>query len=111
HRRLLDWLTSMDLWADVEQREESIIRGPLGSLDEKEAFQATWYAEGLAVLAWALNRTDFPKHDVKVDPYIVGESLSFLSEDAMSMIGTATLRSREDLSACRELLYAMHCRL
>lgn len=108
HKRILDWLTTLSLWDDVELREERALRAALGTLDEKEVIRITWYAEGLAVLAWALNRLDLPQHDEKVDAYAVADSVSFLSEDAADVIGAASLRSPAGLNACQELLYAIH---
>jgi len=109
--RVLDWLTALNLWDEVEPWEEKVLRAGMGTLEAKEVIGSTWYAEGLAVLAWTLNRLDLPRHDEKVDPYAVADSLWFLSEDAAEVIRTATLRSEVELKACRELLYAIHCRL
>lgn len=109
--RVLDWLTRLGLWDEVEPWEENVLRADIGKLEAKEVIQSTWYAEGLAVLAWALNRLDLPRHDEKVDPYAVTDSLWFLSEGAADVIRTARLRSELELKACRELLYAIHCRL
>jgi hypothetical protein len=111
HNRIPEWLTELDLWDEVEPSEEKILHTPLGGLAANDVIRATWYAEGLAVLAWALNRLELPRHDEKVDPYAVTDSLWFLSEDAAEVISTARLRSPIELEACRELLYAIHCRL
>jgi hypothetical protein len=110
-QRILDWLTGLNLWDEVEPGEREILYAPLGKLEAKQVIRTTWYAEGLAILAWALNRLGLPRHDEKVDPYAVTDSLWFLSEDAAEVISTARLRSVTELEACRELLYAIHCRL
>jgi hypothetical protein len=111
HSRVLEWLTKLELWPEVEAHEEKWLRAPLGEMKPKDVNQARWYVEGLAVLAWALNQQDFPLHDQKVDPYAVAESLKFLSEGADQFILTAQLRSPVEIEAARELLYAIHCRL
>jgi Domain of unknown function (DUF4272) len=112
HKRILEWLTRMGLWNQVEPSEEKMLHSPLGGLAPKEVIRATWYAEGLAVLAWASNRLDrLPNHDEKVDPFAVTDSLLFLGDDAAEVISKATLRSPAELEACRELLYAIHARL
>jgi hypothetical protein len=111
HKRIVDWLTDLNLWDEAEPCEERILRAALGKLDAKEVIWSTWHAEGLAVLAWALNRLELPRHDEKVDPYTVTDSLWFLSEDAAELISTAKLPSPPEREACRELLYAIHCRL
>jgi hypothetical protein len=110
-KRILGWLTGSDLWGEVEPSEEEILRTPLGRLETKDVIRATWYAEGLAILAWALDRLGFPRHDQKVDPYAVTDAAGFLGEEAAEVISTAKLRNRAELGACRELLYAIHARL
>jgi len=111
HNRTLEWLTKLDLWDEVESSEEKILHTPLGELEQKDVIRATWYVEGLAILAWALNQFDLPRHDEKVDPYSVADAVWFLSEDADELIRTARLRNLTELEACRELLYAVHARL
>lgn len=111
HNRVLDWLTQLNLWDEVEPDEEQMLRAPRGTLDAKEVIQSTWYVEGLAILTWALNHFEFPKHDEQVDAYEVTDSLWFLDESAADIIANAELRSPVELEACHELLYAVHCRL
>src|SRR5262249_23188438 len=91
--------------------ELNIINTPLGGLDSKQVIYATWAVEGLSVLAWALGCLGLPRHDEKVDPYAVPESVGFLNQDAAEFIETAKLRSVAELEAYRELLYAIHSRL
>ena len=58
-----------------------------------------------------IGRFPFPKYGQKVDPYELTDSLAFLTEEAAEIISSAELRPRAELEACRELLYAIHCRL
>ena len=109
--RLKTWIESLDVAAEIEPAEKEMIYAPLGSLDNRKRIQAAWHAEGLGILAWALGRFPLPKYDQKVDPYELTDSLAFLSEDAADIIKSAELRPRAELNACRELLYAIHCRL
>jgi hypothetical protein len=109
--RVKTWIESLDVAAEIEPAERDMIYALLGSLDNRKRIQATWHAEGLGILAWALGRFPLPKNDQKVDPYELTDSLAFLSEDGADIIKTAELRPRHELSACRELLYAIHCRL
>jgi hypothetical protein len=109
--RILTWLTQMDLWEEVEPNEKKIFYTPLGQLEQKDIIQAIWYMEGLAVLAWALQQGEFPRHDEEVNPNDVTDSVCFLSEDAEELLRTARLRNRIQLNACLELLYAIHTRL
>jgi len=109
--RILEWLTASGLWEEAEPYERSLLHAPLGSLCPKDVFRTTWYTEGLAILAWALNRLELPRHDKKVDPYVVTDALGFLNEDAAGIIRQPELRRRAELEACREMYYAIHSRL
>jgi len=109
--RVLEWLTKLALWDEVEPSEEKILHTPIGQLEQKDVNRAIWYVEGLAVLAWALHKYEFPRHDQLVIPHEVAEAVYFLCEDAEELIRTARLRSRIKLNACWELLYAIHTRL
>lgn len=111
HGRILVWLTGLNLWDEVEPSEETMLRAPLGLLESQDVIQATWYVEGLAVLAWALKLFEFPYHGEQVDSYIVTDALWFLDEAAENVITNAELRSTEELEACREFFYAVHSRL
>jgi hypothetical protein len=111
YSRLLDWLTRIDLWDEVEPSEMKILQKPLGALEQEEVNQTTWDMEGLAILAWALHQIELPSHDQKVDPYDLVDLVGFLSEDAEELIRTARLQTLTELEACRELMYAIDARL
>ena len=95
----------------MESFEADLLRAPLGTLKDQEVVRATGYVEGLVILAWALQECEFPRHDQKVDPYAVTDSVWFLSGDADAFLQTAILHGGAKLAACRELLYAVHVRL
>jgi hypothetical protein len=109
--RVLAWLTRLNLWVDIEPSERAILRAPLGRLSAQEVIRATWCVEGLAVLAWALKRLDkLPYQDVMVDPYEITDAVLFLNDQATAT-AVRGVRSLAELKACRELYYAIHCRL
>jgi len=109
--QVIAWLTKRKLWKKIEPEEARILRADIGTLTQEEVTQITWYAEGLAILAWALNRMELPRHDEEVDPYLTTDAVWFLDEDAEEVLAAASLRSQPELAACREVLYAIHCRL
>ena len=109
--RILDWVALLHLEVELEPHEQKILNTPLGGLEPREVIEATWSIEGLAVLAWALNQFDLPRHDEKVDAYGLTDSLHFLSEEAAELIVSGRLRSTAELDAYREMVYAIHCRL
>jgi hypothetical protein len=110
-QRLKDWMQSLEVDSEIEPYEAQIIYKPLGSLSNEERLAGTWGIEGLAMLAWALGLLPFPAHDQQVDPYEVTDAVALLNPDAADIINSADLRTRKELTACRELLYAIHCRL
>jgi hypothetical protein len=99
HERTQNWLTHLDLWNDVEPSEAVILRTPLGLLDAADTIQATWYAEGLAVLAWALKHVEFPQLTEQVDSYEVTDELWFLDASAGDVVINAELRTPTELEA------------
>lgn len=109
--RMKKWVESLNVASEIESAEAEMLYAALGSLDNQKRIYATWRAEGLGILAWALRRFPFPKHDQRVDPYELTDSLAFLDDGAARIIQSAELRPRAELDACRELLYAIHCRL
>jgi len=111
HERVIDWLTRLSLWDEVEPAEERILRAPFGALTAEEANRAVWRSEGLAVLAWALNWYDLPAHDQQIVPPAAAEAAHFLDDDAGEAIDAAKLRPLAELEAYRELMYAIHSRL
>lgn len=111
HLRMLHWLDKFGLWSETEASEEKVLRTPLGELERKDAIQAGWYAEGLAIFAWALDQADFPKHDQEVEPYNIADALGFLSDNVEMITDNAKLQNSMKLQAGRELLYAIHVRL
>src|SRR5690242_19762563 len=82
HARILEWLNQTDLWKEAEPSEENLLHASLGNLHQEEVIRATWYVEGLAILAWALKQREFPRHDQQVDPPEVAESVGLLSGEA-----------------------------
>jgi hypothetical protein len=109
--RLKGWVNSQELDNELEDHERVLIYSPLGSLSNSDRISATWRVEGLAVLAWSLGLFPFPLHDAQVDPYEVTDCVALLNPEAAEIVESAMLRSDKELHACRELYYAIHCRL
>src|SRR5262249_35069168 len=64
------------------------------------------------VLAWALGRFAIPPHDELVTFNPLWQSLGFLDAEAASaLLARPQLRSRKELSALRNRLFALHWRL
>lgn len=111
HVRVIDWLTHLNLWDEVEPDEQVLLRSPLGQLNSNSVIQTSWFVEGLAVLAWVLRLLDFPQLGEQVDLYAITDAVWFLHDAARDVVASAELRGPAELEACRELLYAVHSRL
>lgn len=111
HTRIREWLSELEVWDEAEPEEKRLLAAPFGSLSPQEIIRVTWYAEGLAILAWAVEQREFPVHDQKIDPYDVAETVGFLSEEAKELLNTARLRDQIQMDAASEVLYAIHARL
>lgn len=109
--RLKFWVDAQQLGEEIEPSEHALVFAPLGSLTSQARISGTWRVEGLAILSWALGLQPFPPHDSKVDPYVVTDNVALLNEEAADIVKSAHLRPTNELQACRELLYAVHCRL
>jgi len=109
--RIQGWFDELELWPHLEPLEEKIIRAPFGKLPRRLQIQGTWFIEGLAILAWALKRSDFPAHDQKADAVAVTNALDFLQPDAAKLLLAPKVRKRAELEAAREWFYDAHCTL
>ena len=109
--RILDWIAFLNIDEELGSNEKRILQTHLGMLQQKDVIESTWVVEGLAILGWALNLIDLPKHDEKINPIVVTDSLCFLSEEAPDLFASARLRKKTELKAYREVAYAIHCRL
>lgn len=109
--RLLLWFDTLDLGDELHPAEAELIRTPYGQIPTARRNGETWNAEGLMVLAWALNRFDLLPHDRDVDPIEVTESVDLLYDDAGLLISSSSLRSLDERNALHEVLYATHVRL
>ena len=85
---------------------------PLGQVAQQQQIDSTWRLEGLVVLAWALGRFAIPPHDQLVEFNSLWASLCFLnSPTARTLLANQTLRSRKEIGALRNRLFALHWRL
>jgi hypothetical protein len=95
----------------ADPAELKLLSAPLGSLDPRARAQAWRGAEGVTILAWALQMSDFPRHDQKADAFEVTQLIGLLEQDPRAVLQEAALRSPIALSACRNLYDAIHRRL
>jgi hypothetical protein len=106
-----EWIEELRLWPHLDPVEKQILQIPLGALSRRLQIQGTWFSEGLAILSWSLHRSEFPTHDVTVDPIAVTNALDFLDPDAEKLLESTLLREAVELEAAREWFYDLHCTL
>lgn len=110
-KELLDWLNGLDILAELEVNEKRLLNTLCGSLQPRQQVQAEWRCEGVAVLAWALQRFMLPAYDEQVDPKVVNDSLGFLTDEAKNLIASPSLREPEELRRYAEVAFSLHWRL
>lgn len=109
--RLRGWLDATGLRSALEPGEADLIATPLGQLAPKAAIDASWRAEGLYVLAWALELQPALGHDRLVDPVAAAATVGFLDDAPLARDPAPQLRGERaiDTFAARQL--ALHWRL
>lgn len=112
HRSNLDWVEAVGIGEEFESEEWSVLQAPLGTLDPQSQINAVWRLEGLAVLAWALQRFDLPPDDRLVDVRPLWDSLGLHDADrAGRLLVEPALRSEAELAALQHHLLGLHWRL
>jgi hypothetical protein len=109
-RRVNDWVASHGLDDEREPQERTLLAARVGRLDQQDAINATWRSEGMAILGWALGRSEWPAHDTHVDPAATARGLGFL-EEAPVALATSALRSDSEILRAAEATFALHWRL
>jgi hypothetical protein len=109
-QRVIRWLDDVNVSAELEEHERELLHTPLGGVDQRAVINATWLAEGLAVLAWALGTMDLPPYDDSVDPAEVADTLGFMGDQAREVIQSA-LVDAEAIEAFQSSILTAHWRL
>jgi hypothetical protein len=110
-RKVFAWWKDLpvDVRRECELEEFELLDAPFRSAPQQLVVNASWRAESLAVLAWALGRSSLPRHDEQVEPAQIARSVGFLEQHVDSQ--PPTLRLRPELEAYREVAFAVHWRL
>lgn len=111
HARMLEWLRATGLDAALEPGEAELVQAPPGSLSEAVVRDASWRAEGIYVLAWALGRHPPLAHDRLADPNELAGPLGFLDDAAPGAPVAASLREDHEIDAFLARQLAVHWRL
>ncbi|HEX8914259.1 MAG TPA: DUF4272 domain-containing protein, partial [Humisphaera sp.] len=110
-QRLLKWVADVGIGDELEPDEWKALQRPIAKLDRQAALNATWRLEGLAVLAWALNRIEIPPIDEQVDPGELLPAVGILDADRAAALLAAPLRPPAELNRYADHMFAIHWRL
>jgi hypothetical protein len=101
HRAALDaWLRREQLTDQLTEIEQSWIEAPIGKLPEDDFRDASWSAEGLAVLLWALGvSNELPPDGAEVPPGEVMERVPAVGSEVLPFVSAARLRPRDEIAA------------
>ncbi|MGC4013786.1 MAG: DUF4272 domain-containing protein [Luteolibacter sp.] len=105
------WLRNLDLWSHLTRWEHRIVSAPFGTLSQRDAIDASWLSESMAILAWALGKTPLPDCDKQCDPASVATSLGFLKPVDMTVLTNPVLLEPGALDEFNEFIYQIHWRL
>lgn len=103
------WSRRLELDAYLEPAEATLLRSSFGTASQQELVDASWRSEALAVLAWALQKTELISHDVQVDPSAVASSLGFLNE--RTVLDSPCLRPSGEIAEYSNVAFTVHWRL
>jgi len=108
---VLSWTRDIGLVEEAESNELALLECKLGGLSDRQRIDASWRAEGLAVLAWALGRCQLPVYDKRADPYPIAQALGFRETRRDTVLAVPGLRSLEEISDLADTLFTLHWRM
>lgn len=110
-REVVAWLRDVGAIGEVEPWEMALLSAPLGTLNELQRIDASWCAEGLGLLAWALYRYELPSYQQATTPPCAADAVGLMTSNAAELIESAVLREPTELELLAERLLALHWRL
>ena len=104
HRAALEsWLRREQLTEQLTEREQAWVEAPVGKLGEDGLLEASWCAEGLGVLLWAMSAAPAPPPDgVEVEPGSLLERVPAVGSDVGPFVAASALRPPEEISSAAE---------
>lgn len=111
NQRLLEWVSQEGLTSYLTPIEQKLLQSPLGTWSTRALSCASWRAETLGMLLWALRATNIVPH---VDtPFDVNDILRPLDiyTPIIDFLWCARLRPLEELQAMRDRAELWHWRI
>jgi hypothetical protein len=106
-----DWLHALGLDEELSDWERKILSAEFGQLQDRDRVNASWLAEGLVILAWALGRVDLPDFDAQCDPSPTANALGFLQPQSETVLSKPSLLSTDELNDYNEFIFNVHWRI
>ncbi len=105
---IVEQLKSSDLWRDVEAGERAFLQGGLSSENDQARIDASWLAESIACLLWALQMIpSLPPYDQETGSDLVQE---FKAASIQEAVNRAQLRPKDEIEKQRNLAELWHWR-
>lgn len=104
------WVAADKIVRHFSGEEMTLLEKPAGSWSEQEIVNASWRAESLGVILWALSVVDtVPLYDVQFDPERLIGLIAF-PDGSEAFIHGAKLRPAEEVASARDLAELWHWR-
>jgi len=101
-------IRSADLWADLNGDERTFIRSGVLETTEQQRIDASWLAESIVCLLWALGRVDhLPKYDEETGHELIA---AHTGGSVRELVKTATLRPQQEIGLQRDFAELWHWR-
>ncbi|MBI3929067.1 MAG: DUF4272 domain-containing protein [Armatimonadetes bacterium] len=112
HHDALAWIRLYGFEQELEGYELRLVRASQREPHRQEIVNATWRAEGLVVLAWALGILEtLPELERPVHPKGISASIGFLLPELPPEAARPRLRSGEELERQRSRIWGFYRRL
>jgi hypothetical protein len=110
---LVQLLKEINAWGEATHDEQKTLQVAIGALDEAHAWNMSWLAEGVLVLAWALGRSELPPYDEEADLGLLWQlaGLTKGGASAARLVSMAQLRPEEEIRSGSDQILAIHWRL
>jgi hypothetical protein len=109
-KEINEWLKQENLWNELTPRELAFMTQDERS--RKEIIWMTWLVEAQVALLWSIMKLDkLPLLIEKCDTGTVIAAMPDLFETTSPFIGSAVLRSAEEIEREEQIVYDIHCRV
>jgi len=109
--QVMQWLTQAGIASELEEGERLVLEAPLGTLTRRQGIDSSWRAEGLVVLAWALEKWGLPSYEELSNPADIADALGFMEQEGLSLLEAPRLRNGSEIEAFASRLLVVHWRL